>query len=333
MIPLYIGVTLPSCRPASRPFRAFRVIANSSMLLVTALALVGCSGSTLGSGDSDDPPVAATPTMLDTSGLRLPMDSYFPTAEQRRTLERAQAILIDKCMQRYGFRYPHRPTGVPNSEPENARRYGISSYSRAASHGYMVDLAPAAKQTTDNIGIKEKVALYGQENQDPAKLPKSQEEAEKSGSGTASIGGRKVPVGGCLYESNLKLFSPTRSAVDFMFVQNLQFEAFGRSQRDPRVLRAVKSWSDCMAGHGYRTDEPLSPVKDLGFKTSEFASPKAIAAAKQDVACKKAVNLVGIWFSVETTYQNRLIDQNAETLKKAKAQLKDRMRLADSFVE
>ncbi|MCJ0868503.1 hypothetical protein [Streptomyces sp. AP-93] len=272
--------------------------------------------------------------MLDTTGLRFPLDSYHPTAEQRKTLERAQEILVDRCMERYGFRYPGQPAESPSGDAENARRYGISSASRAASHGYADGSREApGKSPMDDLGSDEKLVLLGQERLDPTKLPKSQEEAEKSDEGTTSIGGRKVPAGGCLHEATLKLFRPTKDIIDLMFVQNLMFDAYRRSQQDSHVVKAAKSWSDCMAHQGLRTDEPVSPMEDLGFKASEFASPKAISAAKKDIACKAEVNLVGIWFSVETSDQNRLIDQNAETLKRAKVQLEDRLRLANLIIK
>ncbi|MFI2352012.1 hypothetical protein ACH492_34430 [Streptomyces sp. NPDC019443] len=321
---------MPSPRPTSPPAA---VIAGSTALLVTALALVGCSGSVVSSDNSAEPAVTATPTMLDTAGLRLPLESYQPTAEQREKLQRAQDNLIDQCMRRYGFRYPGRPAEFLGGGTGNARRYGVSSPSQAAKYGYANSVRAAPERPPmDDMGPNEKLVLHGRDDQDAAKWPNSQEEAEKSDEGTTVADGRKVPAGGCVRESALKLFTPTKDTVDYMFIQNLTFDAYGRSQQDSRVVKAMRSWSDCMADHGYRTDEPVGPMNDLGFKESEHSSPEAITAAKQDVACKKEVNLVGIWSAVETSYQNRLIDQNAETLKKADEQLDDRLRLADSLI-
>ncbi|MDG5801307.1 hypothetical protein P9869_01190 [Streptomyces ossamyceticus] len=316
------------------PRHPARPAANASALILAALVLSGCSEGKTGSDADGEPPITKTAVALDTAGLKFPLDGYQATPEQRSTLDRAQIVLTDQCMRRYGFRYSAQPADTSRAEPENTRRYGVSSPERAALQGYAPPVITHAKAPTPGeLSPNERLVLFGVDRQDPAKLPRSQEQAENSHAGSQAIGGRKVPVGGCLHEANLKLFRPTDDTVDFQLAQNLSFEAYGRSKQDSRVIDAIRAWSTCMAERGYHSDEPVSPVKDLGLGENDLAGPKAIAAAKQDVACKKKVNLVGVWSAVETAYQQRLIDKNAENLAKAKDQLSDRMRVADSLIK
>ncbi|WP_448318761.1 hypothetical protein [Streptomyces sp. CO7] len=311
---------------------------------MTALALAalvlttGCSGgSDNKDGGTSEPQIGDVRTMLSTAKLSLPLDAYIADKEQRRTLNAAQDVLIDRCMRRYGFRYEGRGTastgGQAAAQGTDSRRYGISDADAAARRGYVNTAVTGAERPPARaMGPNEKLVLHGKEKIDPADpVPMNQEEAEHSSQGTIKVDGQKVPAGGCLREGYLKLFAPSKDSVDVMVPQNFGFDAYGRAREDSRVRAAVKKWSSCMAEKGYRTDNPVSPYEDLGLDAASLDSPRAIEAAKQDVACKKRTNLVGVWATVETAYQKRLIEQNAETLDLAKKQLEERLKLASSL--
>lgn len=297
---------------------------------VALLALAGCSSSSSGGGDpKSEPPVGDIPVVLDSKTLQFPLEAYTPDAAQRATFGEAQDVLTDQCMKRYGYRYAVRSHG--SERGDNATRYGVSNASSAARYGYSnPEMADGSQKPAQKaLGTNEKLILHGEDKVDPSKaVPMSQEEAEKSDKGAITVAGKKVPAGGCLREGFLKLYAPTKDSVDIMVPQNFAFDANGRSREDSRVAKAIKAWSDCMAEQGYRTDDPVSPQSDLGFGDTSLTTPKAVAAAQQDVVCKKETNLVGIWYAVEKAYQKRIIDQNAETLETVKKQLEERLRLA-----
>ena len=73
------------------------------------------------------------------------------------------------------------------------------------------------------------------------------------------------------------------------------------------------------------------PIATSAGTNDALSSPEAINAAKADVTCKEKVNLVGVWYGVETAYQRQSIDRNAEVLDLAKRQLADRLKLAASL--
>ncbi|MEV7526658.1 hypothetical protein [Streptomyces sp. NPDC091371] len=320
-----------------------RRAALAASAAVLALLLTGCSqpgdvkadSKSGGKADPDagkEPAIGAVPTLLESRSLTFPLAAYIPDSRQLGVLDEAQDVLIDQCMQRYGFRYQQRRRADQAAKQDENRRYGISDPAEAASSGYA---NPRLGQTTrpprQTLGPNEKLVLNGLDVDPSLKVPMSQEEAEKSDVATTVVGGQKVPAGGCLRESALKLFTPTKDTVDGMVAQGHGLDAYGRAQKDSRVAAAVKSWSECMGRHGYAsyTDPTSLPP---GIDEGSLGSPQAVTAATKDVACKKETNLVGIWYTVEVAYQQRTIERNAETLDLAKKQLDARMKLAATLL-
>ncbi|MFD8630813.1 hypothetical protein [Streptomyces sp. NPDC059533] len=296
-----------------------------------ALLLTGCSRS--GDGDSgEEPAIGSVPTILESRSLAFPISAYLPDDRQQGTLAQAQDLLIDQCMQRYGFRYQEmRKPGPDAGQNDNSRRYGISDPTEAAGLGYdNPRVARSQKPPRPAYGPNEELVLDGLQVDPSTQFPTSQEEAEKSDVATTVVGGRKVPAGGCKRESALKLHSPTKDTVRSMDAQGFGLDAYSRSRKDSRVVGAFKSWSACMGRYGYTVDNPMD--QPPGIDNSNIRSPQAIAMAKQDVDCKRETNLVGIWYTVELAYQKRVIEQNAETLDRAKKQLDERMKLAASVI-
>ncbi|MDX3537429.1 hypothetical protein PV721_24275 [Streptomyces sp. MB09-01] len=306
-----------------------RLLATSGLL--TALTLTGCSST--GSGADDDgrePEAGAAPRILNSAELTLPLDAYILRGERVTLLTRAQNTLVDQCMKRYGFRYTGQ--GGDRVLNDRARLYGITDADQAARYGYSnPDLASGGGERpapATQLGPNESLFLHGEKEVDPSKpVPMSQEEAEQTGQGAITVDGQKVPAGGCRRESYLKLYAPTKDAVDIMLPQNMATDSYLRAGEDSRVRKVTAEWSACMAEKGYKTDDPVSPQEDLGFQSAP-GSPQAIAAAQHDVACKERTNLVGVWHTVQTAYQKRVIEKNAETLDLAKKQMEDRLRLA-----
>ncbi|WP_328620630.1 hypothetical protein [Streptomyces sp. NBC_00354] len=297
---------------------------------VLALLLTGCSQSD--GGDSDkEPAIGDVPTLLESRNLTFPITPYIADDRQLGLLNEAQDVLVDQCMQRYGFRYQMRRKADSAVKRDYNRRYGLSDPAEAARLGYdNPQVSQAQRPPQQPLGPNEKLVLYGLEVDPSLPVPKSQEEAEKSDVATTVVGGQKVPAGGCLRESSLKLWTPTKETVGSMVAQGFGMDSFARSRKDSRVVKTIKSWSECMAKHGHSIDNPMD--QPPGINDSNISSPQAITLAKQDVECKKETNLVGTWYTVEIAYQKRLIEQNAETLDRAKKQLDERMKLAASLI-
>ena len=76
-----------------------------------------------------------------------------------------------------------------------------------------------------------------------------------------------------------------------------------------------------MARAGFDYTDPWQPNDNPEFQGLE-ANAREIATATADVRCKREVNLVGIWASVETAYQERKIGENADALQNVKAAIR-----------
>ncbi|MFD3326861.1 hypothetical protein [Streptomyces sp. NPDC058701] len=302
----------------------------TAFAVALTLLLTGCSPSGT-DGPGPEPAIGAVPALLETRSLAFPLAPYVPDARQLGILDEAQDVLVDQCMRRYGFRYQLRRKAPSADKPGDNRRYGLSDAAEAARLGYENPrMAGASKPPRQSLGPNEQLVLHGLEV-DPSKpVPMNQEEAENSDAATTVVGGQKVPAGGCLRESTLKLYAPTADTVDGMVPHSFGFDGFTRSRKDSRVVKVIAAWSACMAEHGYTADNPMDPPRGIG--DADLSGPQAIATAKQDVDCKERTNLVGTWYAVETAYQKQLIERNAETLDRAKKQLDERMRLAASLI-
>lgn len=308
--------------------------------LALLLACAAACGPPGGSADTDagaEPAIGTPPALLDSRPLTYPLAPYVPDNHQIGVLSEAQDVLIDQCMRRYGFRYDQRRKADDTAARagDNSRRYGIVDPAAAARTGYANPQAtlaprPPQRQGQQAPSANEKLVLNGLEVDPSLPVPASQEEAETSDVATTTVGGLKVPAGGCLRESALKLYAPTKDTVEYTVPQDYGAEAFARSRKDSRVEAAVKAWSACMAASGYPMTDPLA--QPPGIDDSSVSGPRAVTMATRDVECKKQTNLVGVWYTVETAYQQRIIEKHAETLNRAKTQLADRLRLAATLL-
>ncbi|WP_437068827.1 hypothetical protein [Streptomyces sp. enrichment culture] len=248
--------------------------------------------------------------MVAAAGLRLPLQDYLLADHELRELDRARVVLIDRCMRGFGFSYPVRhPTADLGPRSPTERRYGITDASDAAAHGYgLGDRDPARQKPPEkpDLDADAQTVLFGK--------------------GRSSVKGRPVPEGGCVTQADRSLGAGAPAGTDPGLAQQLSFQSFDLSRADSRVRRATRAWSACMAGHGYDYADPLAPLGDPAL--SGATSPRAVATATTDIRCKKATNLVGIWFAVESAYQRRLIDDHHDRLTGLKQANTARLRTA-----
>ncbi|WP_424856029.1 hypothetical protein [Streptomyces sp. SAI-170] len=242
--------------------------------------------------------------------LRLPLQDYLLDDRQLRDLDRARVVLIDRCMHDFGFTYAVRQPAAdygPRSATE--RRYGITDAADAAAYGYGLGKRDPALQK-------------------PPARPVLHADAETVlfGKGRSSIKGRKVPEGGCMTQADRSLGSVAPAGTDPGLPQQLSFRAFDLSRADSRVRGAIRAWSACMAESGHDYADPLAPLADPALTGS--TSRRTIATATADIRCKQRTNLVGVWFTVESAYHKRLIDQHTEELEAVRAANTARLRTA-----
>ncbi|MEV4427352.1 hypothetical protein ACN9M0_19740 [Streptomyces sp. R-07] len=300
-------------------------------LLCATASLAGCSGFTATSGGGQaEPPVAALPVMKEATVLKFPLDAFEATDEQQRSLTRAQEVLISRCMARYGFTYRGGENRSPERPKGPSRRFGVSDLKTAERYGYAnPNAAQAPQKRVKGLGLTrpEEIALLGEPDLNPADLPDSQQEADRQAAGAGKAGDRRPPAGGCTRESYLKLYAPRPDSVELLYVFNLRNRADSEYREDSRVRKVDQSWSACMAKSGYKVTDPHNAADQLGLE-GRRSSAEAITAAKADVRCKGEVNLIGVHYTVLSAYEQRAVEQNAETLKLVGDQLDERLRTA-----
>lgn len=293
-----------------------RIVPLEKMLhLRVRLAALAGLAVALGSCTSDadepepEPELGSIPVIEEVSELVLPLEIYRYSSDDYRIVQHAAWLLIGECVSQFGAEYtaadPALVTGIPPFD-SNARRYGLFDPEHAATLGYnfSAEQGDTGSQTEPdpatrwNPGETELLLVRG---------------------GTfnlvtppADVEGRPLPEDGCQGEANRILREGTLAEPPSLDLFNdLNVESHERAEADSRVEAAIAQWSECMgqAGYNYRTIwEPNNE------SWPEPPGDQEITVAQSDVACKQETNLVGIFYTVETAYQERIIEDNAEAL-------------------
>lgn len=234
-------------------------------------------------------------TVGDSAALALPADRYLWTDSEIERVNHAERTLAARCLALFELAMPSTPA-LPNVAPETptARRYGLTSAAEAARTGYRL---PAALAASDG----------------PRPAP-AQPDAEVQAvlQGTAEkVRGRPVPDGGCQAEADRRLGAGAQVGISDL-AQDLNGGSWELAKTHPLTKQAFAQWSTCMKKAGFDYPDPMAAMNDDRFTGSPSAVEKTTAV--RDVACKRANNTTGIWYSVEVEVQRALIDHNRSAL-------------------
>ncbi|MFI1941211.1 hypothetical protein ACH44C_29230 [Streptomyces purpureus] len=240
----------------------------------------------------------STPAAPHAEPLQLPLDAYTSTVAEIHLMEDAQDILMRRCMNDLGMEWKTLPrVDATDIEPPNLRRYGADA--EAVRHGYHPRPDPPSVVRRDRAW-DEREAL-------PAKVL------------DAAYG--SPGKGGCLKTAQRQLVGDT-APPDYRAFNQLTGTALETARRTPEVRQALRTWRACMAKAGFDYPDPYAAADDKRWQTPG-PTPAERATARADVACQKSAKLVKVWAAAETRVQHRLIRQNTDRLREAKAR-KDR---------
>jgi hypothetical protein len=266
-------------------------LAGGAIVAATALTLTACGGHKAPSGP---PSIGNVRMMTNMTNASFPLDAYMVSSHERITIENAAAIVAGRCMRRFGFDW--QTPKIPDlAVSPYARRYAVTDPEEARRLGYHPPLTPGTHDKADP----------SHQNPPPGAT------AVYFGKGQNVAKGAAVPEGGCLGEARTKLGADPRT--EATLADKLRLNAFQNAQTDSRTQAAFRKWSECMEVAGYHYATPWA-ANDDPMWSGDKASRTEIATAVADATCKRKVNLVSIWFAVETAYQQRAIDQNAPAL-------------------
>jgi hypothetical protein len=106
-------------------------------------------------------------------------------------------------------------------------------------------------------------------------------------------------------------------------------------QKDAAVKKATRQWSACMARNGYTYNQPQNVFFDqiqkmfggsrqfnVGATVSAAANQAQIATAVTDATCTESADLAGIYFAVQASYEQQIVNANQVALTSAVQQYK-----------
>ncbi|MCX4238762.1 MULTISPECIES: hypothetical protein [Streptomyces] len=210
--------------------------------LAAALLLAGCGTAT------DAPPSRPHPTA----------PSREPSAEESRLLDRAEQVLISRCMTARGFRY--EVTDVIGASGEGARSfpYAVDDVAWARAHGYggrQERLKAAAQQADPNQRYFHRLS------------PSARVAARTALTGPSPVGlSVKAPTGmtitastkGCIADAERTLYADLDDWFRVKVItMNLRPLRETRVHKERRYTDAVRRWAGCMrqAGRPYATPD------------------------------------------------------------------------------
>ncbi|MEY9855941.1 hypothetical protein ABH935_001545 [Catenulispora sp. GAS73] len=293
-------------------------------MAVTAILVAACSsGAGHPAGGSTEPPVSSTPAITDPAALALPIDAYKITNDQYQKIDAATIAVEISCMKRYGFDYGSYvvPSTGPNGPDQNARRYGVVDPAVASQYGYHPHNPPQSTTRPPVPKMSDVMfSVLGSGAGPHVGLPTP-----------ATYNGVAVPKGGCVGEAENKLDTGGTDIGLGGVVQKIGSDGFNHSLSDDRVKAAFAAWSSCMQAVGYTYATPNDAANDPNWHT-ESVSTSEIATATADVRCKQKTNVIGIWFAVESAYEQQMIEQHAPELAQVKKNIDDALKRADAAV-
>ncbi|MGW1807682.1 hypothetical protein [Streptomyces sp. NPDC002078] len=285
--------------------------------VAAAALLAGCSDTS--SQAEKQPPkptvskvpgVTSIPHLTDTADLALPVDAYMPAGQDLRQTTDAMTTLEQRCVSRYGLKYTPTEARLPNFG-KNARRYGV----------------PESLQVAREFG-------FHMTQNDPRSLPKhlgappSQDvrtvlTASSPQGPVTTYHGRRLPKGGCVAEADQALAGDgEQRAGHSPMAEEIRAHSFEYSLLDPRVIAAQSAWQKCMSAQGYSSYKKTFDASGDERWNVPTATSQEITVAVADWQCAKQVNLVGVWYAVESAYQNAQIEKHAEELQQAREGLR-----------
>ncbi|KJY35199.1 hypothetical protein [Streptomyces sp. NRRL S-495] len=266
---------------------------------VTGCAAAGSKAAPAATPAAAPPAVDAIPTLTTADGQALPIATYLISPDEDRRIEAARTALIGSCMKRFGFDYAPAAVGA---KPV--------SYTHLA-QGYHWGASPDRKQqsATPQPPAPEMQAVLGHGRAGPTE---SAAPADRTHNGIA------IPPGGCLGEADDTLTRGGGILQDDAGALEINGRSFADSMADGRVQAAFAAWSRCMKEKGQTYASPVDAVSDERWFSSPTATAPEIATATADIDCKQQNNVVGIWFAVETAYQNRAVQADLKRLEQTR---------------
>ncbi|WP_328958860.1 hypothetical protein [Kitasatospora purpeofusca] len=300
-------------RPLSLPLLTAALTAT---LALTAGCASGPAGTAAAPPPSatlapmEPPSIGDVPRLSRVDDRALPIETYLLSGEQFRQLDAAQGVLVTRCVRGFGLDYS-APTPTAPTTTQTTHRYDPVDSSDVSANGYHSPDPDRGRKPGAAPSLSPDVTTVLGAGLGPDGRPAPGTAAEYRG--------KQLPAGGCIADAQRRLAAHGGTGRDADVAVGVNYEGFERSRQDPRVLAVFRDWSRCMAERGYSYGTPGDALKDPRWGATATPSAEEIATAGADVACKERVNVVGVWFTVESAYEQELIRLKQPELAAARA--------------
>lgn len=292
------------------PVRSARLSAGLVWVLVLGAA-TGCTVSEVSEHEAparvaESAPASGAPAGGDVAHRRLPVEDYLMSPAENDRVERARSALIGACMKRFGFDFTPRTPDYKKMSGQVSNRYGPTDTKAAAARGYHPDrqqMSEGAETSQKSLSKDMKAVLGGGDDSSGNASSRTEK----------SYRGILIPEGGCSGESDRTLTTGGGLIQDAEAAVAVNFDSFDKSAADRRVRKAFAEWSTCMKEKKFSYATPLEAINDQRWRTDE-PSAAEIATAVAEVECKQRYDVVGVWFSVESSYQRADIKAKAHRM-------------------
>ncbi|MCM2411033.1 hypothetical protein [Streptomyces sp. RKAG290] len=289
------------------PVRSARLSAALVCALVVGLT-TGCAESAheVPVRVAESPRASGASADGDVTHRRLPVEDYLLSPTENDRVERARSALIGTCMKRFGFDFTPNTPDYKKMSGQVSNRYGPTDTKTAAAHGYHPDQPRMGAREADAqkaLSKDMKRVLGGSVDSSGKASPRTKE----------SYRGIRIPKDGCSGDSDRRLTAGGGLIQDDAAAIAVNFESFEKSAADPRVKKVFAEWSTCMKEKKFSYATPLEAINDQRWRTDEPSVPE-IATAVAEVECKQRYDVVGVWFSVESSYQRADIKAKAKRM-------------------
>ncbi|MEU8842363.1 hypothetical protein AB0D97_25045 [Streptomyces roseus] len=286
--------------------------ARATAAAAAALLLLGGCGPAAGAPDGTSPKAAAGP-----AGRPAPLaPAREPGAAERRLLERAEQILISRCMDGRGF--PYAVTEVPDTGAR-AFPYGVDDVEWARAHGYG--------------GREERAAAKAREADPNQRYFRGLSASGRAAARTALMGSAPVglsataPTGmtitasseGCIAEAERALYGDLATWFRVKVVtMNLRPVRETRVHEDRQYAEAVGQWAACMRAAGRPYADP-DASRQAAARFGESMPPAEADAAEAELAvieatCATGTALARVSKALDHTYGEQLRAQHQEEI-------------------
>ncbi len=291
-----------------------RIRTGLGVLICCCAGLTACTaGAPKGPSTTVGTPSVGRPQPPSSAQAALSRDAFTPYAALGQSNNDGLApnessyALANACMTAAGyansgnapFNVSLGPAGLAFSQPWGS--WGYLGAAEAQQYGFRVP--PGSAVSTLGIDVPAP-------NLNPASLPEAEQTA----------------IGKC--GTIVQDFTNAVQNGPLAEIGTLSNDIYNDILKDTAVKNATNTWSACMAKNGYSYTDPgtvwIQQLRsamgisgggiNLGQSISASANQTQIAAAVTDADCTQSADLAGIYFAVQASYEQQLVNANQQAL-------------------